>query len=458
VINTSGFVSGRVRLSRRAIVVGGSAVAAGITLAACGIGGTSETAGAPSGASASGKVSFWQEGTGDLATSAWKALGASFKEAYPKLELQIDSSPVATGQSRDDKLFAALASGAAWDVWQRDIPPSYQQPLVDKKAVLAMDEYYANMPNLKRVLPWARSRCKLNGKTWGVPHEVEFVPIFYSKPVFESAGIKSPPKTWEEFLKIIATIKTSGVQPLNIAKSRTNPGHNYSIYLMGLLGKDGFEDLLFRDKRWDQTDAVQKAADTLVDFMKQGWIPTDNQTGTYDLNADLQNGKLAMWGNGTWNVATFEKRKQDSPGFDYDFFIPPSQDAKIKPTIAGGIGGGFSIWADTKNRDASVPFTDFLMSPAAQKTWIEILFQVAPVPFKTADYKVPSAMAGALNTISSGQEMGYNVSVVVPAKFVDVYWDGLIDVVNSKSTSKEWVGKLQQQWDIAKTEGRIAKA
>ena len=98
------------------------------------------------------------------------------------------------------------------------------------------------------------------------------------------------------------------------------------------------------------------------------------------------------------------------------------------------------------------------MSPAAQKTWIEILFQVAPVPFKTADYKVPSAMAGALNTISSGQEMGYNVSVVVPAKFVDVYWDGLIDVVNGKSTSKEWAGKLQQQWDIAKTEGRIAKA
>ena len=77
------------------------------------------------------------------------------------------------------------------------------------------------------------------------------------------------------------------------------------------------------------------------------------------------------------------------------------------------------------------------MSPAAQKTWIEILFQVAPVPFKTADYKVPSAMAGALNTISSGQEMGYNVSVVVPAKFVDVYWDGLIDVVNGTRDADE---------------------
>lgn len=451
-------ISSAPRVSRRSVVVGGSALIGAASLGACGYGADSDPASAPSGMSSTGKVSFWQEGTGDLATSSWKALGASFKESYPKIELQIDDSPVATGQSRDDKLFAALAGGAAWDVWQRDIPPSYQQPLVDKKAVLAMDEYYANLTNLKRVLPWARTRCKLNGKTWGVPHEVEFVPIFYNKAVFERAGIKASPKTWEEFVKILATIKTSGVQPLNIAKSRTNPGHNYSIYLMGLLGKDGFEDLLFRDKRWDQVDAVQRAAETLVEFMKQGWIPSDNQTGTYDLNADLQNGALAMWGNGTWNVAAFEKRKRENPGFDYDFFIPPSQDAKIKPTIAGGIGGGFSVWADTKNREASVYFMDFLMSPAAQKSWIEILFQVAPVPFKAADYKVPNAMAAALTTISSGQEMGYNVSVVVPAKFVDVYWDGLIDVINGKYSSKEWAGKLQQQWDIAKTEGRVGKA
>jgi ABC-type glycerol-3-phosphate transport system substrate-binding protein len=195
----------------------------------------------------------------------------------------------------------------------------------------------------------------------------------------------------------------------------------------------------------------------MLDFMRQGWIPTDNQTGTYDLNADMQNAKLAMWGNGTWNVATFEQRKRETPGFDYDFFIPPSQDAKIKPTIAGGIGGGFSVWSETKDRQAAVTFTDFLMSPTAQKHWIEILFQVAPVPFKPEDYKVPAAMTGALKTIASGQEMGYNVSVVVPAKFVDLYWDGLIDVVNQKQTPKEWAGKLQQEWDIAKRENRTPK-
>jgi len=97
------------------------------------------------------------------------------------------------------------------------------------------------------------------------------------------------------------------------------------------------------------------------------------------------------------------------------------------------------------------------MSPAAHKHWIEILFQIAPVPFKPEDYKVPEGMAGALKTIASGQEMGYNVSVVVPAKFVDVYWDGLVDILNEKVTPREWSAKLQQEWDIAKKENRTPK-
>ncbi len=442
----------------RTLGTAGAAMLVTPALAACGAAGSGAGTGASgTGAATKGKVLFWQESTSELAKQFWTAATASFKEAYPNITLEIDATPVAAGQTRDDKLFASLGASTAWDVWQRDIPPSYQQPLVDKKAVLALDEYYANMPNLKRVLPWARNRSKLFGKTWGVPHEVEFIPIFYNKTAWERAGIKAAPKTWDEFLKLNATLKSSGVQPMNVAKGRTNPGHNYSVYLMGLIGKDGFEDLLYKDKRWDQTEGVTKAAQTMVDFMKQGWIPTDNQTGTYDLNADMQNGKQAMWGNGTWNVATFEQRKRDTPGFDYDFFIPPSQDPKIKPTIAGGIGGGFSGWSETKDRQATVTFMDFLMSPAAQKHWIEILFQVAPVPFKPEDYKVPAAMSGALRTIASGQEMGYNVSVVVPAKFVDLYWDGLVDIMNQKQTPKEWAGKLQQEWDIAKKENRTPK-
>jgi ABC-type glycerol-3-phosphate transport system substrate-binding protein len=401
-------------LTRRAVVGGAAGAAAAMgawALAGCG----APNQPAARMAASEGKVVFWQESTSEPARQLWAAMAASFKEAHPKVELQIDATPLAQGQSRDDKLFATLGSGSAWDTWQRDIPPSYQQPLV------------------------------------------EFIPIFYNKTAWAKAGIKEAPRTWDQFLALNRTLTASGAQPMNIARGRTNPGHNFSIYLMGLIGKDGFEDLLYRDKKWDQYDGVVRAAQTLVDFQRQGWIPQDSQTGAYDVGADFQNAKQAMWGNGTWAVSDFERRKRETPGFDYDFFIPPSQDAKIRPTITGGLGGGFSVWSETKNAQATVTFLDFLMSPTAQKHWIEILFQVAPVPFKPEDYKVPEGMTGALRTIASGQEMGYNVSVVVPAKFVDVYWDGLVDILNTKVTPKEWTTKLQQEWDVAKRENRTPR-
>lgn len=438
-------------LTRRALFAAGAASSA-VLVAACGARGPA----APQPAEGA-KVLFWAESSTDLGRQLWTAMTDSFKQVQPKIGVTVEPPSQTPGQSRDDKLFANLAAGTAWDAWQRDIPPSYQQPLVDQKAVLALDEHYSTMPNLKRIHGWARSRSKLFGKTWGVPHEVEFIPIFLNKAVFTRAGIREAPKSWDQFLSLNRTLKAAGVQPMNIAKGRTNPGHNFSIYLMGLIGKDGFEDLLYRDKRWDQSDGVVRAAQTLVDFQKQGFIPQDCMTGDYNVATDFPNSRLAMWGNGTWGVAGYERNKREIQGFEYEFFTPPAQDAKIKPTLAGGLGGGFSIWSQSKNVPATVLWLDFLMSPTAQKHWIEILFQVAPVPFRPEDYKVPEGMAGALRTIASPLEMGYNVSVVVPAKFVDAYWDGLVDILKGTLTPREWAGRLQQEWDVAKRENRTPK-
>ena len=127
--------SGGRRSSRRRWLGAAGAVGSGVVLAATGA--CSPTDGVGGGAppsQAQGKVLFWQESSSEQARQLWAAMEGSFKESQPGLQLEIDTTPVPTGQSRDDKLFATLASGTAWDVWQRDIPPSYQQPLVDQRA------------------------------------------------------------------------------------------------------------------------------------------------------------------------------------------------------------------------------------------------------------------------------------------------------------------------------------
>jgi len=85
-----------------------------------------------------------------------------------------------------------------------------------------------------------------------------------------------------------------------------------------------------------------------------------------------------------------------------------------------------------------VAFIDYLMSPEAQKLWIETQFSVAPVPFKPEDYKVVDVFARWLAVVAAGSSMGYNISVVVPAGFVDAYWMDWRIILTQKLTPVQW--------------------
>ena len=326
----------------------------------------------------------------------------------------------------------------------------------DAEQVLALDPYYTTMPNLKRIFPWARKRGMINGKTWGVPHEVEFIPVFYNKRVFDELGIRQLPSSYDQLLTLCKTIKAAGAQPLTVATGRASPGHLYSAILMAVIGKDGTEEILYRNGRWDG-EGPTRAAQLIVDLQNLEYLPKDPYDPQWNAGNDFPSGKVAMWPNGTWSLATYERNKQQFLGFDYGYFPFPLVNPNIKLTVAGGIGGGFSVNSKTKNVEASIAWIDHLMSPAAQKLWVEILIQVSPTPFKPEDYQVPEGVRAALRTIATGEEMGYNISVVSPAKFVDEYWDGLKAILQGRMQPKEWTARLQQQWEIAKNEGRVLK-
>src|SRR5215213_4732501 len=93
----------------------------------------------------------------------------------PKIAVTIEGYALGQGQTRDDLLFASMAADTAPDAWTHDVTTSYTQPFVERNALLALDDYYRTMPNLKRVFPWARERARVRGKLYGVPQAAEFV-------------------------------------------------------------------------------------------------------------------------------------------------------------------------------------------------------------------------------------------------------------------------------------------
>jgi len=405
--------------------------------------------------SAKRTVVFWPEANTPAAQKGWDDITAAFAATNPSIEIKRVFQP-----EMNNIIKVALASDSGPDVFQRDIPPSYHQPLVDAGLVRALDEEYKTRPNLQKVFPWARKRGIINGKSWGVPHEVEFIPVFYNKSVFARLGIKElPTKSYDEFLTLCKTIKAAGVTPLGLAgRARTQPGHLYSELVMLTLGKEGFEEILYGAGRWDQP-AVIEAADRIKQLIDLGYLTRDALAQDMPaVQAGFAAGRYAMWTTGTWQLIGLERSRADNPAFDYDyFFLPPINTALKAPQIAGGIGGGFSISAKAKDLEASTIWIDFLMSPAAQKIWYEVFFNAAPTPFDPAKTNLPQVPRKAMQLIAHGQELGYNVSVVIPNNVVEVYWNGLQGIMSGQLTPKDWAGKLQVEWEKAKADGRVVK-
>jgi raffinose/stachyose/melibiose transport system substrate-binding protein len=207
--------------------------------------------------------------------------------------------------------------------------------------------------------------------------------------------------------------------------------------------------------RWDIGGCVD-AAQLMLDLGAAGTMPRDAFDPAWTMPADFYSGRAAQTVTGTWSIAGYEQQKRQSPGFDFGQYAIPSPKAGLKPQFCGGVGGGFSITAQSKAPDAGATFVDFLYSPPIQKHWIEILFQIPPVPFKVEDYAVSPGNREALTLIHQFEQSGIASAfwMVQTAQQFEEYGPLIERVLKKEITPKELGLRMQQLWDEFKRQFR----
>jgi len=142
--------------------------------------------------------------------------------AWPKVDLQLDDSVAGANQSRDDKLLAGLAAGNRLGRVATDIRRAISRCWWTRNSSWRWMMPSPPLPISSGSFP-GRVSAAAGGKLWGVPFGVEFGQCGSTR-CLQQGGIKAMPKTWGELLDINRTIKSAGIQPMNISFIRTNPG------------------------------------------------------------------------------------------------------------------------------------------------------------------------------------------------------------------------------------------
>jgi ABC-type glycerol-3-phosphate transport system substrate-binding protein len=120
-----------------------------------------------------------------------------------------------------------------------------------------------------------------NGVLYGFPNEIDLYALNYNKKLFEAAGIKEPPKTWDE-LKADAkalTDKAKGQQGFGLINSWTAGAiHPFA----SLLASNGGELVDADGKPQLDSDAAKATFQLYEDMVKNGW--SDPTMGTSNAN------------------------------------------------------------------------------------------------------------------------------------------------------------------------------
>lgn len=206
----------------------------------------------------------------------------------------------------------------------------------------------------------------VDGKVYGLSISSWAGGIMYNKELLAKVGADQLPDSWEGFLKLCAKLKDKGITPYYDAAHDGN-----FMALWGLLGgyfdsQGSFPDAdIFAGK----TTFADTWTEPLVAYCR---LYTEKLTPKAVLGltgdqvvSEFANGRVAMFGAGTWNVPTVH---QSAPNLSFQTEAIPG----ITPGSSywtGAASPGYAINPKAKNPAAALKFLEFLASPDAVKAY-----------------------------------------------------------------------------------------
>ena len=304
------------------------------------------------------------DGTSEANYQEWEEeVIAKFEEENPNIKIEI--TKVST-DSWNQTIMTRFASGDAPDLFtftENDIedmvPSGYVMDLSDSANIANYDE--GMLDSLSE-----------DGKVYALPIYNDLMCVTYNKDVFEEAGIKEVPKTWDDFMKVCETLKEKEITPLvaGFADQWAVNGVGQTVYCADVLGQGGpsLADIASRKNTFADTeqwkDALTKISE-MYPYMNDDLFGTDMNT-CYDMVA---NGEAAMIPNIS---AAVNNVMAMNPDAEYGIFaLPVSDNAEDNKMPMCPPAKGFSISENTENKEAALKFVEYLTSPESVTVFAE---------------------------------------------------------------------------------------
>src|SRR5215204_4855970 len=376
-----------------------------------------------------------------------------FEEQHPKYTLErevIHAGEASTVVNTNEEMQTTLQSEDPPDIVSYDTGPGFGGVLAEAGLLLPLEDAYRQTS--WDIYEWAKQRATYNGTLYGVPDQVEEIIVYYNKDL-----VPEVPNTVDELRQIADELRGRGIIPFAFGNQEQWPaGHMFSIGVSNVLGREGLDDILYADGRWDTPEVEEAIYLFFRDFVESGYYPEGLSALSYDgANALFYSGEAAMNPTGTWLAPEMVQTVQD---FEVGFFPFPSiEGSGISPPA--GVGAGLFVAKEANNPQGAIEFIDYLLQDSTARLMIEKLNVIPAQPVNSKGLEVPELFKEVLEDLSASPEtksFGYNIDVLAPQNFNEVMFTGFQEVLDGTRSPAGQAAALQDAWATAKKQGKIA--
>ncbi|HLL67392.1 MAG TPA: ABC transporter substrate-binding protein [Micromonosporaceae bacterium] len=418
------------------------ALLAAVALAASGCGGGDEEP--KSGANAvSGEITVLTQRT-DLVDNVFQEYKKKFEAKYPGTSVKFEAITDYEGEVRirmntKDYGDVLLIPGSI----TQDQLPTYFEPL-------------GTVDELAGKYRFVKSEQTFEGKSYGIAITGNAQGLVYNKKIWTQAGITAAPKTPEEFIAALKTIKEkTGAIPLY-----TNYKDGWPLtQLIGGRGSvsgdpDATIDLANDDAPWSP-GKEQYILDTLLwDAVKEGLTEPDPTTTNWEQSKSMiGTGKVATMVLGSWAVVQMQAAAPNKADISYMPY-PVQANGKFHSAIGGDYKNAINVNSD--NKATARAWLDWFANESGYAISQGGISPVLadPMPETLADFKTagveyvemspePKGKEGLVLRIDKASEIAINDPK---------YRQRIVDAARGakKETKEEIFADLNKRWAQAK--------
>ncbi|MGB7365489.1 ABC transporter substrate-binding protein [Carnobacterium jeotgali] len=324
------------------------AIASVVGLAACGGESTKET----DAADGVETITFINHKTDWETNGKWDDYIAEFNKENPDIKVKIETITDYAGQMKtrmNTKEYGDLLMLPA-DIAPQDFELFFE-PLGDKE-------------ELSKTYMGLNDRS-FEGVQYGIPSQMNATGMVVNMQVFKDAGINEFPKTQEDFIAALETIKekTPDVTPLYTNYAAGWTLSNWDFTRTGVSGDPDVTTKLAQDPSpFEKGDTMYTIYDTLYQVANKKLIEADPTTSDWEQSkVDMANGKIGVMVLGSWAVPQIQDIvPENSENITFQTFPTTAEDGKQYM----GIGGDYNlaINVNSEHKEAARTLLDWLVN------------------------------------------------------------------------------------------------